>query len=188
MKILVKPKTFATLIAVKHGVERIKEVTGNGDLVESTLTRKLCHYVLRQVTGKSFTDVGKATGNGYHIARGDWLAISSYRNQEIWNWIQAVEEYAIGFTSRPCTVTELPNRTCPPDLPYVMTDWLPDNDELFNSEFGRVTNREWVIFEADRMQEATGLPHRACMSMGYVAIAQNNKADTQSQGAYSIDQ
>jgi hypothetical protein len=85
------------LVTVKHGVERIKEVTGSGNLLESTLTRKLCHYVLRQVTGKSFTDVGKATGNGYHIARGDWLAISSYRNQEIWNWIQAVEEYAIGF-------------------------------------------------------------------------------------------
>jgi hypothetical protein len=169
---------------------KVSEVTGAGAYDSKSLTRRLTHWMCRQVTGKSFTAIARQTGQHDYIARADYINVSSYDNQPVWEWVKRVEDWVIGKSDvKPETVWDFPERTYPPELACLVTDWLPDTMDQWDSQYGRVTNRQWVLKESDRICGSHKIKQfHPVTCLNYVALAKWGMGDLKDSGCYPIDQ
>ena len=169
---------------------KVSEVTGARGIDSACLTRRLTHWMLRQVTGSSYPAISKVTGIPDHVVRSDYINVNSYDNQPVWEWVKLVEDWVIGVSEQmPEMMTELPERSYPPELDCLVTDWLPDTMDVWESSYGKVTNRQWVLKEADRICGTHKIKQfHTVACLGYVALAKSGLGDLKDSGCYPFDQ
>ena len=161
-------------------IEIIKHYTGRQSLREPTTTRRVSHWLLRELSGASFSVVARE-GSNDELGRSDWFYIESYRDEEFYGWAKHLREYVAGVrTDAPDIITQIPDRTLPPYWPDMVTEWLPDTVHKWRSQYGWVTNMEWCLRESERVKA------KAAKAFDHVCVLRGGVADLKYSKIYVV--
>jgi len=151
--------------------EIIRQYTGDQSIKEPTATRRMSHWLLRELSGASFAVVAR-NGCNEETSRADWFFVESLREESFYRWALHLREYVSGVRQDPPEiVTQIPDRTLPPYWPDMITEWLPDTDHKWRSQYGWVTNMEWCLRESERAQA------KAAKAFGHVCVLRGGIQD-----------